>query len=335
MKSIQNFRSAIHGLFSDQIFKPTQRFFRKEAASSLLLLATTIIALAWANFPVFASYHPIWHTNVGFTIGEATINKSLIHWINDGLMALFFFTVGLEIKRELLVGELSTPKKALFPVVAAIGGMAVPGIIFALINYNTPSAGGWAIPMATDIAFALGALALLGSRVPKKLLTFLVALAIVDDLGAVMVIALFYTETISIPALSIATVMLILLISLTLGGIRRPLPYVLLGIILWIAMWKSGVHATLAGIFLAFTIPMRPKYEPARFLTHINEMVEQIKKAYKHEENIVINDELRSRVRALGEGVKLVQAPAQIMERTLHLPTAYLIIPILFLIISL
>ena len=164
MNLIQNYRSAIHEIFSDQILKPAQRFFRKEAASSLLLVAATIIALAWANFPVFESYHHMWHMNIGFTIGGNTVTKSLIHWINDGLMALFFLTVGLEIKRELLVGELSTVKKALFPVVAAIGGMAVPGIIFALINFNTPSAGGWAIPMATDIAFAMGAIAIFGKK---------------------------------------------------------------------------------------------------------------------------------------------------------------------------
>lgn len=234
----------------------------------------------------------------------------------------------MELKREILVGELADPKQAILPIVAAIGGMLVPVLIYIFINPEGSTFDGWGIPMATDIAFALGVLALLGNRVPKNLLTFLVALAIVDDLGAVMVIALFYTETISIPALSIAAAMLILLVSLNLGGIRRPLPYVLLGIILWIAMLKSGVHATLAGIFLAFTIPMRPKYDPACFLTRINEMVVKIKQAYKHEENIIINTELRSRVRALGDGVSLVQAPAQIMERTLHFPSAYLIIPI-------
>ncbi|MBE9516422.1 MAG: Na+/H+ antiporter NhaA, partial [Proteobacteria bacterium] len=265
-----------------------------------------------------------------FTVGVPgfELSKSLHHWINDGLMAMFFFVIGLELKREILVGELADPKQAILPIVAAVGGMLVPVLIYISINPEGHTLDGWGIPMATDIAFALGALALLGNRIPKNLLTFLVALAIVDDLGAVMVIAVFYTETISIPALAIAAAMLILLVSLNLGGIRQPLPYILLGIILWIAMLKSGVHATLAGIFLAFTIPMRPKYDPARFLTHINEMVEQIKRAYQHEENIVKNDELRSRVRALEEGVHLVQAPAQVMERTMHLPSAYLIIPI-------
>lgn len=312
----------------DMVLSPLEDFIHRQTTSGILLMLCAVVALYIANSQWSEAYHHF--LLLPFTIGVPgfELSKSLHHWINDGLMAMFFFVIGLELKREILVGELADPKQAILPIAAAVGGMLVPVLIYIAINPEGHTLDGWGIPMATDIAFALGVLALLGNRVPKNLLTFLVALAIVDDLGAVMVIALFYTETISIPALSIAAAMLILLVSLNLGGIRRPLPYVLLGIILWIAMLKSGVHATLAGIFLAFTIPMRPKYEPARFLTHINEMVEQIKQAYKHEENIIINDELRSRVRALGEGVKLVQAPAQIMERTMHLPSAYIIIPI-------
>jgi len=236
MKSLLNFRSAIHGLFSDQIIKPTQRFFRKEAASSLLLLATTIIALVWANYSVFESYHHIWHTEVGFTIGQTTIIKSLIHWVNDGLMALFFFTVGLEIKRELLVGELSTPKKALFPVVAAIGGMLVPGVIFALINFNTPSAGGWAIPMATDIAFAMGAMAIFGKKLPIGLRVFLAAFAIADDLGAVLVIALFYTKEIVFSNILLCGILILILGIVNFLWIRWTLVYAVLGIVIWIAV---------------------------------------------------------------------------------------------------
>jgi len=184
------------------------------------------------------------------------------------------------------------------------------------------------VPMATDIAFARGALALLGNRVPRNLLTFLVAVAIVDDLGAVLVIALFYTETIDLLALFIAGITLLLLISMNLGGIRRSLPFMLLGVVLWIATLKTGVHATLAGIFLAFTIPMRPKYDPERFLLLINRMVERIKQSYQRDGNIIRNDELRSRVQALEKGVRLVQAPAQMLERTFHIPSAYLVIPI-------
>ncbi|MCK4587785.1 MAG: Na+/H+ antiporter NhaA, partial [Gammaproteobacteria bacterium] len=265
-----------------------------------------------------------------FTIGLEgfQLSKSLHHWINDGLMALFFFVIGLELKREILVGELADPKQAILPIAAAIGGMLIPALIYIVFNPEGHAFDGWGIPMATDIAFALGALALLGSRVPKQLVIFLVALAIVDDLGAVMVIALFYTESINLVALATVAALLLMLVTINLGGIRRPLPYILLGIVLWIAMLKSGIHATLAGILLAFTIPMRPKFDPNRFLSQINQMVEQIKQAYRREENIVKNDELRARVRALGEGVQMVQAPAQILERKMHLPSAYIIIPV-------
>ena len=312
----------------DRVLSPLEDFIHRQTTSGILLMLCAIVALYLANSQWNEAYHHL--LVLPFTIGVPgfELSKSLHHWINDGLMAMFFFVIGLELKREILVGELADPKQAILPIVAAIGGMLVPVLIYISINPEGHTLDGWGIPMATDIAFALGALALLGNRIPKSLLTFLVALAIVDDLGAVLVIAVFYTETISFPALGIALVILLLLISLNLGGIRRPLPFVLLGIILWIAMLKSGVHATLAGIFLAFTIPMRPKYNPARFLSHIIEMIKQIKQAYQQEENIVKNDELRSRVRALGEGVKLVQAPAQVMERTMHLPSAYLIIPI-------
>jgi len=312
----------------DRVLTPLDEFIHRQTTSGVLLMLCAIAALYLANSQWNEAYHRL--LEMPFTIGVEgfQLSKSLHHWINDGLMALFFFVIGLELKREILVGELADPKQAILPIVAAVGGMVVPVLIYISINPEGHTFDGWGVPMATDIAFALGTLALLGSRIPKNLLTFLVALAIVDDLGAVIVIALFYTETISIPALATAAAMLVLLVTLNLGGIRQPLPYILLGVVLWIAMLKSGVHATLAGIFLAFTIPMRPKYDPDRFLSHINNMVEQIKQAYRREKNIVINDELRSRVRALGEGVQLVQAPAQVMERKMHLPSAYFIIPV-------
>jgi NhaA family Na+:H+ antiporter len=312
----------------DRVLSPLEEFIHRQTTSGVLLMLCAIAALYIANSQWSEAYHRL--LEIPFTIGMQgfQLSKSLHHWINDGLMALFFFVIGLELKREVLVGELADPKQALLPIFAAVGGMLVPVLIYIGINSEGHTINGWGVPMATDIAFALGALALLGKRIPKNLLIFLVALAIIDDLGAVLVIAMFYTETINLFALAMAGATLVLLITLNLGGIRRPLPYVLLGVVLWIAMLKSGVHATLAGVLLAFTIPMRPKYDPKRFLQQINEMVEHIKRAYQHEENIIKNDELRTRVRALGEGVQLVQAPAQIMERTMHFPSAYLIIPI-------
>jgi len=310
------------------VLTPLEEFIHRQTTSGILLMLCAIAALYIANSQWSEAYHHL--LEMPFTIGVEgfQLSKSVHHWINDGLMALFFFVVGLELKREMLVGELADPKQAMLPIIAATGGMLMPALIYMGINPEGHTFNGWGIPMATDIAFALGALALLGSRVPKNLLTFLVALAIVDDLGAVTVIALFYTEELNLAALTTAAAMLAILITFNRGGVRWPLPYILIGIVLWVAMLKSGVHATLAGIFLAFTIPMRPKYDPQRFLTHIDQMVKQIRQAYQLEGNIVINDELRSRVQALGEGARLVQAPAQILERKMHLPSAYLVIPI-------
>lgn len=312
----------------DRVLTPLDEFIHRQTTSAILLMLCAVAALYLANSSWSTAYHHF--LKLPFTIGlpDFNLTKSIHHWINDGLMALFFFVIGLELKREILVGELAEAKQAVFPIIAAIGGMLVPVLIYISINPEGHTLDGWGIPMATDIAFALGALALLGSRVPKNLLMFLVALAIVDDLGAVMVIAIFYTETINITALIIAAALVGLLITLNLGGIRRPLPYVLLGLVLWVAMLKSGVHATLAGIFLAFTIPMRAKYDASRFLLQINDMVTQIKQAFQREENIVKNHELRGKVQALGKGVELVQAPAQILEHSMHLPSAYIIIPI-------
>ena len=312
----------------DRVLTPLEEFIHRQTTSGILLMLCAAVALFLANSQWNEIYHHILETPFTIGVQDFQLSKSIHHWINDGLMAIFFFVVGLELKREILVGELADPKHAMLPIIAAIGGMLVPVLIYISINPEGHALNGWGIPMATDIAFALGALALLGKRIPKNLLTFLVALAIVDDLGAVLVIALFYTETLNYFALIVASIMLFLLVSLNLGGIRRPLPYLLIGIILWIAMLKSGVHATLAGILLAFTIPMRPKYDPKRFLIHIHEMIGQIKSAYRHEENLLKNDALRSKVRALGEGVQLVQAPAQVLEHKMHLPSAYIVIPI-------
>lgn len=312
----------------ERLLSPLEEFIHRQTTSGILLMACAVTALLIANSQFHNSYHHLLQTIVTIGAEGFQISKSLHHWINDGLMALFFLVVGLELKRELLVGELANRKQAMLPIIAAVGGMLMPALIYIAINPSGHTFDGWGVPMATDIAFALGTLALLGSRIPKTLLMFLVALAIVDDLGAVIVIALFYTETLNFNALLIAALMVFLLVSLNLGGVRKLLPYLLVGVVLWIAMLKSGVHATLAGIMLAFTIPMRPKYDPKRLLAQIHESANQIRQAFKQNENIIINDALRSRVHALGEGVKLVQAPAQILERKMHLPSAFIVIPV-------
>lgn len=312
----------------DRVLTPLDEFIHRQTTSGVLLMLCAVVALYIANSSWSEAYHHLLAKQVTIGMEGFQLSKTLHHWINDGLMAVFFFVVGLELKREILVGELADPKQAILPIMAALGGMVVPVLFYIAINPEGDAFNGWGIPMATDIAFALGALALLGSRIPKSLLTFLVALAIVDDLGAVMVIALFYTETINMSALMTAGITLFLLVAFNLGGIRRPLPYVLLGVVLWVAMLKSGVHATLAGIFLAFTIPMRPKYDPARFLVQMSGLIEQIKNTYQREENIIKNHELRARIRSLSDGIQMVQAPAQVLESKMHLPSAYLVIPI-------
>jgi len=312
----------------DKVLTPLEHFIHRQTTSAVLLMLCAVVALYLANSRWDETYHHFLEMYFAIGFQNNLFSLSLHHWINDGLMAIFFLVVGLELKREILVGELADPKQALLPIIAAIGGMLMPALIYIAFNPQGHSFDGWGIPMATDIAFALGTLALLGDRVPKSLLTFLVALAIVDDLGAVIVIALFYTEALDWTALTAVFLILGCLVSLNLGGIRHPLPYVLFGVFLWLAMLKSGVHATLAGIFLAFSIPMRPKYDPERFLSQADTMVMQIREAYDEEKNIMKNEEMRSRLTALEEGVHKVQAPAQVLEHQLHLPSAYLVIPI-------
>ena len=224
-------------------------------------MVMAVIALVWANSSWSASYFGLWEIPITVGAGSFMIQKPLLLWVNDGLMALFFFLVGLEIKREVMVGELSSPRQAMLPIIAAIGGMVIPAGLYVLVTGNTPFVTGWGIPMATDIAFALGILALLGSRAPVSLKIFLTALAIIDDLGAVLVIAVFYTSKINLVALALGGV---LLGALALGnrlGIQKTAFYVILGLFLWLAFLKSGVHATIAGVLLALTVPAKRRLD--------------------------------------------------------------------------
>jgi Na+:H+ antiporter, NhaA family len=236
-----------------------QEFARLEASGGILLIGCMVMALAWANSPWAGSYFHLWHTDPTFGFAGSLLSKPLHVWINDGLMALFFLLVGLEIKREVLVGELASFRKAALPIAAALGGMIVPAGIYLLFNHGGPGATGWGIPMATDIAFALGVLALLGDRAPMSLKVFLAALAIADDIGAVLVIALFYTAQISWISLGVGGLVFVALITANRTGLRHPLIYIVLGIALWIAFFQSGIHATVAGVLLAITIPARQR----------------------------------------------------------------------------
>ncbi|MDH3872034.1 MAG: Na+/H+ antiporter NhaA [Gammaproteobacteria bacterium] len=246
-------------------------FLRLESASGILLMIAALLAMAVENSAAKHLYDALLGTPVEVKIGDFEIAKPLLLWINDGLMAIFFFLIGLEIKRELLAGELSEPSRVVLPVIAAAGGMAVPAAIYASINWGDPVAmKGWAIPSATDIAFALGVLALLGSRIPQALKLFLMTLAIIDDLGAIIIIAIFYTSELSHSSLILAAISIALLFILNRRGVLELTPYLLIGLVLWAAVLKSGVHATLAGVLTAFFIPFRR--EPGETQTQLEKL---------------------------------------------------------------
>lgn len=312
----------------DRIVTPLEEFIHRQTTSGLLLMATATLALVLANSALSGLYLDVLHTPVGFSVGDWRLEKTLHHWVNDGLMALFFFVVGLELKREILVGELAVPRQAALPIIAAIGGMLVPVLVYFVFNPGGDTTQGWGIPMATDIAFAIGALVLLAHRVPKALITFLVALAIVDDLGAVLVIAFFYTDQIVWEALIAGAVILAVLILFNRVGIRWPLPYFILGGLLWFALLKSGVHATLAGVLTAFTIPAMPKYDPARFSAHVKGLMAHFDASHQPGKSIMTNDTLRAVVQTLENSVHKVETPLQRLEHALHLPVAFLVIPV-------
>ena len=235
-----------------------REFLKKESAGGILLLIAAVLALISANSPLRDLYGELLTIPVEVRIGALDISKPLVLWINDGLMAIFFLLIGLELKKELIEGELSTPRNIILPAIAAFGGMIMPGIIYAFINWNDPIAlAGWAIPTATDIAFALGILSLFGKRVPPSLKIFLVSLAIMDDMGAIIIIAVFYTSDLSFTSLVIASACMLILALINSQNVRKLTPYILTGVILWVAVLKSGVHATLAGVILAFFIPLK------------------------------------------------------------------------------
>jgi NhaA family Na+:H+ antiporter len=252
---------------------PFERFLRQATAGGIVLVATTVLSLGIANSPLGEPFAHFWERRAGLQLGAWTLEQSLHHWINDGLMALFFLLVGLELKREVLVGELSSLKHAALPIIAAAGGMVVPALIYLSLNPEGPAARGWGIPMATDIAFAIGILVLLAWRIPRALIVFLMALAIADDLGAVLVIALFYTGALDTGALVSVAVAFVLLVLMNRGGVRRRLPYWVLGALLWYFTLLSGIHATVAGVLLAFTIPVRPSRTPQQFDARVSQLL--------------------------------------------------------------
>ena len=311
----------------ERIVRPFQDFAHKQSSGGILLIMATLVALVWANSPWGEGYAALWHTKLTVDVGDASISKDLTHWINDGLMAVFFLVVGLEIKREVLVGELSSVRNAALPIAAALGGAVVPAAIYLLLNAGTEGAAGWGIPMATDIAFALGVLALLGERAPVALKVFLTALAIVDDIVAVLVIALFYTSGISWGALGVGAVFLAALIVANLIGVGRTLVYAVLGVGLWFCFLLSGVHATIAGVLLALTVPAISFINPGAFLERSRYVLDRFEQAGKKGESVLSNEERQAALHALNHATYKLEPPLHELEHALHPWVVFAIMP--------
>lgn len=315
-------------VLGELLIRPFQSFASIEASSGILLLAAAAAAIIWVNLPFGETYDKLWQTTVRLGVESRSFDHSLHFWINDGLMAVFFFVVGLEIKREMLVGELASFRRAALPMTAAIGGMAVPALIFLLFNYGTHTARGWAIPTATDIALTLGALIILGRRVPRSLMVFVVALAIADDLGAVLVIALFYTAEISVRYLAISGAIVGVLATFNVLGYRRPIPYLLMGLGLWYTVFMSGVHSTLAGILLAMTIPARSAYDTDEFLDRAQRILAEFECAGPCGYSMYTNEDHQASVETLERLCHGVQPPLIRIEYALHPWVVFLIVPL-------
>jgi NhaA family Na+:H+ antiporter len=311
------------------ISDPLKRFIQLETSSSIILFAVSIIAVIWANSSFGAIYQDLWHHN--FTIGFADTNfhlsKPLILWINDGLMAIFFFLIGLEVKREILVGELTTLKKASLPLFGAIGGMLFPVLIFFYLNSGKVGGEGWGIPMATDIAFTLGILTLLGKRVPLGLKIFLTAFAIVDDIGAVLVIAIFYSANIQWDLLGYAMLIYSLVAFLSYKKIYSQYFFFLVGFIVWLLFLKSGVHPTIAGILMAFTIPIERKLEIREYVRQVVVHFNAFRKSESDSEELLSEEQIHA-IDAVEELTEKVHSPLQNLEHNLHGWVSYLIMPI-------
>jgi Na+:H+ antiporter, NhaA family len=313
----------------ERIITPFHEFTRNQTTGSILLILCTIIALGLANSPLADSYEHFVDMHVGFVLDEWSMTMSVRHWINDGLMSLFFFVLGLEIKREILVGELNDPQQSFPIIMAAIGGMLAPALIFYIFNTGTNAVHGWGIPMATDTAFAVGILALLGRRIPLALITFLTALAIIDDLGAIMVIGIFYTETISLPYLTTAGLFLFALAACNFAGFRHPLIYIIGGGIIWLAMLGSGVHASVAGILVALTVPARPIRNSDWFVRRTRKLINDFEDIGNESTNSILSDvEQHVVVERVQDSAEKASTPLRRWERALETPVALLVMPI-------
>jgi NhaA family Na+:H+ antiporter len=313
----------------ERVISPLQAFIRDQTTASVLLVLCTLIALAVANSPLAQHYEALIGTKAGLVFGDWTLRMSLQHWVNEGLMSLFFFVLGLEIKREILVGELKDARQSLPVIAAAMGGMLIPASIYYVINTANGAVHGWGIPMATDTAFAVGVLALLRRHIPPTLTIFLTALAIIDDLGAILVIAVFYTENLSMSHLGAAAALLAILAVLNAAGTRRPVVYITGGGLVWFAMLGSGVHATVAGVLVAMTVPARPRSGPGWFVRQTRKLLQEFQEIEKRSERPILGEERQHAVvESLQETAKEASTPLRRWERFLEYPVLLLIMPV-------
>ncbi|MDH4945250.1 Na+/H+ antiporter NhaA [Sulfurimonas sp. C5] len=310
-----------------KVATPLEHFIHAQTTTGIILVFMTIVALILANTPLYEFYENVFHLKISFNVSDWKLSHTIHHWINDGLMAIFFFLIGLEIKRNILVGELSNVRVAILPILAALGGMVVPAAIYIYVNSGLDSQNGWGIPMATDIAFAISALVLLNKRVSPSLVTFLIALAIVDDLGAVVVIAVFYTEQIHLAPLILAGASFLIMVSFNRFGIHAVLPYFLVGMFLWFFMLESGVHATIAGVIAAMAIPSKPKYTPDDFSHHIKNNLDEYD-SYPVATDYSLHEKQKALLINMSEKIDSIQSPSARLEQVLHLPVSLLVIPL-------
>lgn len=312
----------------DKILRPFQNFMQEESSSGIVLLACTVAALVLSNSPLSAAYHEFWELEFSLRFAEYEVTESLHDWINDGLMAMFFFFVGLEMKREIIGGELSDFRNALLPLAAALGGMVLPALIYVAINYHSPGEGGWGIPMATDIAFALAVLSLLGKRVPNTARIFLTSLAIADDLGAVLVIAINYSSHISFDNLAIGVAFMAALLGANYLGVRSTTVYGILGIGgLWLAFLLSGVHATVAGVLAALAIPARTKINEAKFTASLRDYVSEFENIKPNDVSILEPDQVHA-IEKIKSLTRSADTPLQRLEHTLRPIALFVVMPI-------
>jgi NhaA family Na+:H+ antiporter len=306
-----------------------QEFVHSEVSASIVLLVCSVIALAWANSPWGDVYDELMHVKIGLSAGSGNFTLSVHDWINDGLMVVFFFVVGLEVKRELVVGHLSSVKKATLPVMAAAGGMLVPALLYLALNYGQKGAAGWGIPTATDIAFALGVLALFSERVPIGLKVYLLALAIADDIGAVLVIAIFYTSQIVWTGLAIAAVFLVLLyLAIAVWHVRTVGVLAVLVIGVWVGVFTSGIHATIAGILMALLVPVRPRIEPGQFLEISQHRLDLLDDKGLTKESVIADPDQLDAIVELHEVAGEMRPPGLALEQYFHPISAFVVLPL-------